>query len=157
MKAVVGNLATSVKRLAGKNDRQAELERGQVIERAKVLGLIKEGQGVDDILGLTLKDVMERRLQTIVHKKGLSLTVRQARQMITHEHIIVDGRKITSPSYIVPVHEESMIQYSHDSPFTNTSHPERAKYDEKSNKGQPEKPAAQAPEQKLETKAEAKQ
>jgi len=131
MKAVIAQLATQAKKVEGRLDKQAELEKTQLLQRAKKLGLIKEGQTADDILGLTLKDIMERRLQTIVFKRGLAMTIKQARQMITHEHIFVDGRKITAPSYVVPVHEEDKISYSHDSPFTNTGHPERVKYEEK--------------------------
>ena len=70
---------------------------------------------------------MERRLQTIVMKKGLARTIKQARQMITHKHIIVGNKVIPSPSYLVTVDDESRILYSPRSKFNDVEHPERNK------------------------------
>lgn len=65
---------------------------------------------LDDILELKLENVLSRRLQTIVHKKGLSNTVKQSRQMIVHGHVAISGRRIRWPGYLVPVDEESEIK-----------------------------------------------
>ncbi|MDZ7850648.1 MAG: 30S ribosomal protein S4 [Halodesulfurarchaeum sp.] len=48
--------------------------------------------GLDDVLSLDVTDVLERRLQTVVYRKGLANTVDQARQFVTHGHVIVDGQ-----------------------------------------------------------------
>ncbi len=80
-----------------------------LIEKLVRLGLLKNGANLDDVLGLTLKDVLGRRLQSIVHKKGLATTLLQARQLITHGHIAIAGRRVTVPSYIVCADEEDKI------------------------------------------------
>ena len=56
---------------------------------------------LDDILSLTIESVLERRLQTIVFRKNLAKTVKQARQMITHGHILMNGRRVTVPGLLV--------------------------------------------------------
>ncbi|MBW3011599.1 30S ribosomal protein S4 [Candidatus Woesearchaeota archaeon] len=141
MQALITKLHDMAKMAGSTRGETAEIERNKIIEKSRKLGLLKEGQGIDELLGLTLKDVMERRLQTIVFKKGLALTIKQARQMITHEHIIVDGKKITSPSYLVTAAEEQAINYSHDSPFAHPEHAEIVKQEEKKKKTKPQEAA----------------
>lgn len=80
-----------------------------LIEKLVKLGLLKKGAVLDDVLALTLNDVLGRRLQTVVQKKGIAKTLLQARQLIVHGHIAVSGRRTTVPSYIVPVEEEGKI------------------------------------------------
>ena len=65
---------------------------------------------MEDVLNLTLKDVMERRLQTLVVRKQMANSMMQSRQFITHEHVAVGARKITAPSYLVSVNEEPLIK-----------------------------------------------
>ena len=48
-----------------------------------------------------LVDVLERRLDNVVYQMGLVPTRRMARQMVSHGHFIVNGRKTTIPSYQV--------------------------------------------------------
>ena len=64
---------------------------------------------ISDVLALKIENLLERRLPTIVAKKELAVTPRQARQMVTHKNILIDGRVVNSPSYIVPVSEENLI------------------------------------------------
>jgi ribosomal protein S4 len=47
--------------------------------------------------------------------------------LIVHGHISVNGRKQTSPSYLVKVSEENSIDFSGVSPFQDEDHPERTK------------------------------
>ena len=77
-----------------------------LIEKLQRLGVIKEGATVDDVLSLSLRDVLEKRLQTIVYKKGLAVTANQARQFIVHRKIQVNGEKIDAPSYLVKAKDE---------------------------------------------------
>lgn len=44
---------------------------------------------------------LESRLDNVVYRLGLAKTRRLARQMVSHGHIMVDGRKVTIPSYQV--------------------------------------------------------
>ena len=64
---------------------------------------------MEDLLTLTTRDLLERRLQTLVWKKGLARSARQARQLVTHGFISVNGRKVTIPSYLVSSQEEALI------------------------------------------------
>ncbi len=80
---------------------------------------------LDDILSLAIESVLERRLQTIVFRKNLSKTVKQARQMITHGHILLNGRRVTVPGLLVEGMVEDSIEYSEFSPFTDDKHPIR--------------------------------
>ncbi len=81
-----------------------------VIKKLVKLGLLNEGAGLDDILGLTIENILERRLQTIAFRKGLANTIKHARQMITHGHVILDGKRISFPSYLTSKDEENRIQ-----------------------------------------------
>jgi len=64
------------------------------------------------VLALSVKDIFERRLQTIVWKKGLASTALHSRQAITHGHVRIGGKRVKSPAYIVPVDEEETIAVS---------------------------------------------
>ena len=49
----------------------------------------------------------------------------QARQLIAHGHIEIDGRKVTSPSYQVRIADEKTIDYAGSSPMRSPDHPIR--------------------------------
>ncbi len=89
------------------------------------LGVLDKGATIDDVLNLGVEDLLNRRLQTMVHRLGLSVSPWQARQLIVHRHISVDGRCVTSPSYTVNRGEEEKIEYRGQSPLSNTEHPLR--------------------------------
>jgi len=82
-------------------------------------GLIDKNSTIDDILDLQLENILDRQLAPIVLKKGLANTIKQARQFIVHGHIMVDGQKITSPRYLVPVDKEGKITYHNGSNIPN--------------------------------------
>jgi len=93
----------------------------QLIQKLYRFGIIeKENASLDDILGLTEESYLERRLQTIVFKKGLARSIYQARQLITHGHIAIGGKRVTSPGYIVLKEEEDLIDYYPTSTFKQT-------------------------------------
>lgn len=95
-----------------------EREEKILIEKLIKLGLLNEGARLDDVLNLRVEDLLERRLQTIVYRKGLAKSIYEARQLITHGHIAIGGRRITSPGYIVSREEEAIIGYYHGSPYS---------------------------------------
>ena len=80
---------------------QRKKEEEELIRQLYRLGILDENATLDDILNLTVEDFLKRRLQTIVFEKGIAKTIHQARQMITHRHITVNGRIVTAPSYLV--------------------------------------------------------
>lgn len=98
------------KTIIGEKSTQSAMEKVQLLERLSLLGLLKKDSKVEDVLNLKLKDILERRLQTLVCRKKLAGTMFQARQFITHEHIAIGSKKITTPSYLVSVDEESQIR-----------------------------------------------
>ena len=126
METLLKNFKTQAKNLIILRTKQAQIETEHLFRRVKDLGLINGEVNFDSILGLTLNDLMNRRLQTLVFKKGLARTVKQARQFIVHQHVLVEGKKITSPSYLVSVKEESTIEFTTKSPLYDINHPERA-------------------------------
>ncbi len=64
---------------------------------------------LDDIMSINIDNILSRRLQTVVYKKGYANTPKQARQMIVHGHIFIADRKVKWPSYSVLVGEEDSI------------------------------------------------
>jgi small subunit ribosomal protein S4 len=82
-----------------------------LLEKVVKLGIAKPETSLENLLSLTIMDVLERRLETRVFKKGLARSIEQGRQLIAHGHIAIDGRKISAPSYLVPVDEEDRIGY----------------------------------------------
>jgi len=104
--AIVRKFRRMAREIAATHDKEKE---SVLINKMVRLGLLAEGATLDDVLGLTFENILERRLQTIVKKRGLANTIRQARQIITHGHVMINDRKITHPSYIVPKNEEGII------------------------------------------------
>jgi len=56
--------------------------------------------------GEVLLSLLERRLDNVVYRLKLANSRRQARQIIVHGHVLINGRKVYSPSYIVSVNDE---------------------------------------------------
>jgi len=106
-------------------DEQALKEVELLIARLRRLGLLSGKADLNDVLALEVEAVLSRRLQTQIYMKGLARTVKQARQLIVHGHIAVDGRKVTVPSYMVKDGEAGLIDYYHSSPMISDLHPER--------------------------------
>jgi small subunit ribosomal protein S4 len=104
----------------------AALEGEEFLARLKKLGILNENDSLDDILSLDVTDVLERRLQTIVYRQGLANTPQQARQFITHGHIVVGDGRVTRPSKKVTVQEEGDVSFDQNSPLADDLHPERA-------------------------------
>ena len=73
-----------------------------------------------------MTDVLERRLQTVVYRTGLANTAKQARQFVSHGHIVVDDARVTTPSKKVDVSEEDLVSFDETSPIADELHPERA-------------------------------
>ncbi len=108
---------------------QAKKESDQLLLHLSRMGIVSMGASLDDILALDTESVLSRRLQTLVYLKGFSSTPYQARQLISHGHVAVRGRKVTIPSYMVAKDEEGQIEYTIRSPLNELSHPARPKGD----------------------------
>lgn len=111
--------------LGATEEQRVQLEK-QYLKRLARLGILSESATVDNILDLSVKDLLERRLQTIVYRSGLAKSVHQARQFVGHGHISVGGEIVSVPGYLVKRDEESRIAFQAGSPLTNAQHPARA-------------------------------
>lgn len=126
MRSTAKNFADQAKRITAQETEQSKKEEQQLLGKLSKLGLLSAGSQMDDVLSLTVKDVLDRRLQTIVFKKGLARSVSQARQFITHRHILVGGKLVTAPSYIVKASEEPGVSFLQKSALADEDHPERS-------------------------------
>lgn len=85
-------------------------EEKKLLDSLRRRGLIGEGASLDGILSLTVEDVLARRLQSMVFKKGMALSPLHSRQLIVHGHVIVGERVITVPGYEVGGQEEGTVK-----------------------------------------------
>lgn len=99
------------RRLLSLPEAQRKGEENIVLSKLRRLAILDDKARVEDILSLTVKDVLERRLQTRVVRKGLAKTMAQARQFITHGFIAVGGRMVNVPSYVVSGAEDEGIRH----------------------------------------------
>ncbi|MDY0294166.1 MAG: 30S ribosomal protein S4 [Candidatus Methanomethylophilaceae archaeon] len=111
-------------RLRG-GEAQAKVESDALLAKCARIGVLPSDGTLNDILQLNEESILNRRLQTLVFEKGLSSTIGQARQMIVHGHIFINGHRVTVPGYIVTRLEESSVEYDPASPFTDEMHPMR--------------------------------
>ncbi len=99
------------RRLLSLSEEERAADARKILTKLAKLGIMKKGD-LDDVLSLSVRDVLERRLQTMVYRKGLAKTIRQARQLVTHGFIMVGGQKINIPSYPVSAKEENELAYA---------------------------------------------
>jgi len=120
----------------------------RLIAKCLRLGYAKEGATLDSLLALTIRDVLDRRLETRVVKRGLARSMKQSRQLITHGFISVKGKKVSAPSYIVPVSEEPSVTYSKPINLNAPVVAQRSKAIAETPEAAAPKEEAKAPEQK---------
>ncbi|HLF53795.1 MAG TPA: 30S ribosomal protein S4 [Candidatus Nanoarchaeia archaeon] len=87
---------------------KSPLEEQKVLfDKLKALGL--DINSIADVLALKIENLLERRLPTIIYKKGLAKTAKEARQMVAHKRILIEGKVINIPGYLVSLMEENLI------------------------------------------------
>jgi len=102
-KTAVSKLRRRAKGLIGK-----DMEEQQIFfDKLNKVGFVI--RDVSDVLALTEENLFERRLQTVLFKKKLSTTVKGARQLIVHKNVLVDGKIVNVPSFIVTSDLEDKI------------------------------------------------
>ena len=126
MQTVMKRLKEDAKKLNRVKTKQSEIEKQHLLTKLNSFGFIDMNASLGDILGLDLKDVLERRLQSVVFRIGYARGMKQARQFITHGHVSLDGKKLTVPSYLVKKEEEKKIGFVPRSSLSKEDHPERA-------------------------------
>ena len=99
----------------------------ELISHLQRAGLLGPDANIDDVLALKVQTQLERRLQSIVYRRGLARSPKQARQLITHGHIAIAGRRVNIPGYQVTRTDEAQIAYSGTSPLVSDSHAEKVR------------------------------
>ena len=110
---------------ANTSDDQAQKEKNLLLAKLNRLGMLEQNAGLEDVLRMTPENILDRRLQTQVYLQGLSSTVKQARQLIVHGHISIDGAVARIPGMIVTKLQEKNISYSSTSALNSDLHPVR--------------------------------
>lgn len=105
--------------------KQAQKEVKLLLSKLNRLGLLEQGSGLEDVLRMTTENILDRRLQTQVYLQGLASTAKQARQLIIHGHVSVDGAVTRVPGMIVTKLQEKSITYSPKSALNSDLHPVR--------------------------------
>ncbi|MFA5746330.1 MAG: 30S ribosomal protein S4 [archaeon] len=106
---VVRNYRKLARNLLAGNVDNYDKRMNELLGRLQKIGMFTKDHTIDDVLKLQASDILERRLQTQVFRRGLALTPKQARQLITHGHIIINGVKRTAPGSLV--HAGDSIAY----------------------------------------------
>lgn len=75
-----------------------------LVER-QFLNYFKRAERKKGISGDNLLELLERRLDNIVYRLGLTKSRAHARQLVLHAHILVNGKRVNIPSYEVKVND----------------------------------------------------
>jgi small subunit ribosomal protein S4 len=124
--SILRKFKNQAKDLIASRGEQADKQKELFLNKLNRLNMIQKTDLLDAVLGLGIRDILNRRLQTVVLNKGLARSTKQARQFITHEHIIVGDKKVTKPSFMVGIAEENQLSFITSSTLANAEHPERS-------------------------------
>ena len=122
-KTMVSNFRRIARSLLSQPPEVRKVREAELLGKLYRLGLLDKDAELDHVLDLRVEDLLERRLQTLVWRKGLAKSPYQARQLIVHGHIAIGGRKVYSPGYLVRREEEELISYAPTSPFASGKKP----------------------------------
>jgi len=110
---------------ANSSEAQAQKEKVLLLAKLNRLGMLEQDSALEDVLRMSPENILDRRLQTQVYLQGLSSTVKQARQLIVHGHISVNGAVTRVPGMTVTRLQEKNITYSPSSALNSDLHPVR--------------------------------
>lgn len=114
---ILRDFRRKARRLMAASGTQVEKESRQMLNKLRKLGLLDKESTLVDVLNLNIEDVLDRRLQSIVHKKGLASTPKQARQLVVHGHIVIGDKGVKTPSYLTSIEEEVNVDLHPNAPF----------------------------------------
>jgi small subunit ribosomal protein S4 len=106
--SILRNYRRLARGLAAKRDKDKEKI---LLDKLVKMGLINPNASLDNVLALNVETILERRLQTLVFRRGLAHSISQARQFIIHGHIALDKKRVKWPSLIVPLSEDGKISF----------------------------------------------
>lgn len=102
--AAIGRIRKLAKRLITKSEEEKSLFAKRLQKRGFNVNSIA------DALALKKEDWLRRRLQTIVFSKKLTNTPKQARQFVSHKHVLIGDQVINIPSYQVSLEQEPLVK-----------------------------------------------
>jgi len=106
--SILRSLRRRARNLAAKRDK---IQEKILLDKLFKMGLLNKNASLDDVLSLNLENILERRLQIIILRKNMANTPKQSRQLITHGHIALEGRKIIYPNFFVSRELENKISF----------------------------------------------
>lgn len=169
LREIRGQARTLVSKTRNPDDVQAKREADLLLTRLHRQGYVEKDASLNEVLGLDVERILNRRLQSQVYLKGMARTMKQARQFVSHGVVRIGDRRVTVPSYVVRREEEEQIAFDPSASVADESHPIRPKpagyeavqeMEQKEEPAEakdeaPETPEAKADEAKEEAPAEA--
>jgi small subunit ribosomal protein S4 len=114
-KTMLSNTREQARLLLAMPESERRVKEKFLLNKLLNLALIDKNSTIDDVLSLTVEDVLERRLQTLLWRKGLAKTPNQARQFIVYGHVSVRDRVVRRPSIFVKAQDEESVKIRDDS------------------------------------------
>ncbi len=124
-KTMLSHVRGIARSLLGKPEAERSRIEREYLAKLSRMGILPESASIDDVLDLEIRDLLERRLQTMVFRRGLAKTLYQARQLVSHGHISVAGKIVSVPGYMVKREEDQRLKYFAHSPLAKADHPLR--------------------------------
>lgn len=106
----ISRIRGNVRSLLSGSSSNANMEK-DILTNLSKKGISAQNPTLDQLLDIKESAILERRLQSIVFRKGMARTMKQARQLITHGFIAINANKVNKPGYIVSKTEEDKISY----------------------------------------------
>lgn len=101
MSSKLRNWHQQARKIVSFQEEQRKEAEKALVSKLNQLGILQKEAHVDDILALNIRDILERRLQTQLYKRGLVNSIKQARQFVLHNKVMVNTKIISSPAYLV--------------------------------------------------------
>ena len=120
MQTLLRRMRREARELLSAKGESVSLRKKQLLERAKRYFIPKDTITVDDVLNMDVRSVLDRRLQSLVYKRRLGKTPRQARQFVIHGHIALNGERVSTPSYLVSFKDEEKLGWYDEAIATET-------------------------------------
>ncbi len=127
LREIRGQARTLVSRTRNPDDKQAQVEAKNLLARLHRQGYTGKDATLNEVLGLDLERILNRRLQSQVYLKGMARTMKQARQFVSHGVVTIGDRRVTVPSYVVTREEEEAITFDATAAVADEAHPVRPK------------------------------
>ncbi|MDX9745357.1 MAG: 30S ribosomal protein S4 [Syntrophales bacterium] len=89
-----------------------KLKRMYAVLEKQFAGYFEKADRQKGITGTNLLLLLERRLDNMVFRMGLANSRAEARQLVRHNHFLVNGKKVNIPSYLVRVGDELSVKES---------------------------------------------